>query len=118
MFFGKKMHIEDISELCSISKCSIRCYIDRFKQTGEVKPTAYKHGPPKLLGNYELVLLRIILENPGIYLHEIQFKLSAVFGQTVSISTICQALHHMGCTQQTMQHIAIQRSDEQSHIYG
>ena len=66
MFFGKKMRIEDISELCSVSKRSIRRYIDRFKQTGEVKPTAYKRGPPKLLGNYEqLVLLRIILENPA-----------------------------------------------------
>ena len=30
---------------------------------------------------------------------------------------ICQALHHMGCTRQTMQHIAIQRSDEQRAIF-
>ena len=45
MFFGKKMCIEDISELCSVSKRSIRRYIDRFKQTGEVKLTAYKCGP-------------------------------------------------------------------------
>ena len=40
MFLGKKMHTEDISELCYINKRSIRCYIDQFKQTGKVKPTA------------------------------------------------------------------------------
>ena len=49
-----------------------------FEQTGDVQPKTQEHGPSKLLGDYEqLVLLRIILENTGIYMYlsEIQKKL-------------------------------------------
>ena len=49
-----------------------------FQQTGDIKPKAYRHGPPKLMGDYEqLLLLRLILSYPGIYLHEIQARLTA-----------------------------------------
>ena len=112
MYLVKKMSITAISDICCVSNKSVRRYIDRFSQTGEVKPTEYQHGPSRLLGNdQQLVLLRIILQNPGLYLHEIQSELFAVYGQTVSIATICQTLHYMGCTRQALQHIAIQRSD-------
>jgi len=96
------------------SESSVRCYIDRISQTGEVKPTEYQHGPSRLLGNnQQLVLLRIVLQNPGLYLNEIQSKPFAVIGQTVSVATICQTLHHMGCTRQALRHISIQRSEEE-----
>ena len=60
----------------------------------------------------QLVLLRIIFENTGIYLHEIQAKLLEVFGITVSVATICRTLKFMDCTHQVIQHIAVQRSDD------
>ena len=65
------------------------------------------------MGDFEqLVLLRIICENTGMYLHEIQAKLLAAFGVTVSVPTLCRTLKFMGCTQQVIQHIAVQRSDD------
>ena len=41
--------------------------------TGDVQPKKQQHGPSKLLGDYEqLVLLRIILENTGIMVKHLQ----------------------------------------------
>jgi len=114
MYIVKNMSVAAISELCCASESSVRHYVDRFNQTGEVKPAEYQHRPPRLLGNnQQFVLLRIILQNPGLYLSEIQIELFAVSGQTVSIATICQTLQCMGCTRQALQHIAIQRSDKE-----
>ncbi len=66
-----------------------------------------------LLGESEQVLLLgIILSNPGIYLTEVQSELFARLGTTVSLSTICRTLRYMGCTRQVIQHVALQRNDE------
>ena len=44
-----------------------------FQWTGDVKPTSQRYGPVKLLGDFEqLMLLRLIMNNPGIYPHEMQ----------------------------------------------
>ena len=65
------------------------------------------------MGDFEqLVLLKIIAEDVGIYLHEIQAKLLAMYGVSVTTATICRTLKFMGCTRQVIQHIAMQRSDE------
>ena len=102
-----------ISQLVCVSEKSVRRYIARFELTGDVQPVPHRHGPQRLLGDLEqLVLLRIITENPGIYLHEVGEKLLKMFGVTVASPTICKTLKYMGCSRQVIQHIAIQRSDE------
>ena len=56
-----------------------------LEQTGDVKPKSQRHGSQLL---EQLTLLRLIIENTGIYLHEIQNKLRHLFGVTVSVPTI------------------------------
>ena len=78
-----------IAQLLSVSARTVRRYIDLFYQTGDVVPRPRRYGPLRLLGDHEqLVLLRLILENPGIYLQEIQDKLLAMFSVEVAVSTI------------------------------
>ena len=73
MYTVFQLPIYDISHNLCVSEHTIRRYIRMFEQTGDVQPNTQQHGPSKLLGDYEqLVLLRIILENTGIYLAEIQ----------------------------------------------
>ena len=73
MYTVVQLPISDISYNLCVSERTIRRYIHMFEQTGDVQPQTQQHGPSKLLGDYEqLVLLRIILENTGIYLSEIQ----------------------------------------------
>lgn len=71
-----------------------------------------RNGPRMLMGDFEqITLLRVILENPGIYLQEIQDELFHIFGVLVSVPTICRTLKYMGCTRQAMHRVALQRSD-------
>ena len=117
MVLVKKKSIDEVSELCSISKQSIRRYVRCFKQSGEVKPSDYQHGPCKLLNNIEQLALLWIIQDPGLYLHEIQSRLPNDVGKSVSIATICQTLQYMGCIRQVMKHVASQRSDGERARY-
>ena len=70
------------------------------------------NGPRCLMGDFEqLVLLRLILDNPGIYLKELEAELLDKFGVLISVPTICRTLKTMGCTRQAMHRVALQRSD-------
>ena len=98
-----------ISLKMCISEKSVRRYLKLFYTTGDVKPKTHKHGPPALLGDFEqLTLLRLILDNTGIYLHELQHMFYEIFGVTVSLSTICKTLRLMGCSRRVIRHVAIQ----------
>ena len=70
-----------ISWLLCLSQRTVQRYLASFHCTGDVNPSVRKNGPAKLLGKVELViLLRLIIQNPGIYLREIQLKLQLAFG--------------------------------------
>ena len=113
LYLAEGLSTADISRLLCVSERTVRRYVVQFEQTGDVQPRSYQHGPPRLLGNYEqLVLLRIVLESPGIYLHEVQARLLAMFGVSVSVATICRTLKFMGCTRQVINYIPVQRSEE------
>ena len=113
LFVTSHLTSTEIADLLCVSARTVRRYIAQFRHTGDIQPATQRHGPPKLLGDFEqLVLLRIIMENPGIYLHEIQDRLFTIFGVNVGISTICKTLKFMGCSRQVIQHIPVQRSDE------
>ena len=90
----------DISQLLCISEKTVRRYIASFLITGDIKPKSHRHGPPKLLGEFEqLVLLRIV-------------EWLRRFGITVSVPTLCRTLKWMGCTRQVIQHVALQQSED------
>ena len=103
----------DISQHLCVCERTVRRYLNQFELTGDVQPRHQSRGPSRLLGEFEqLLILRMISENVGIYLHEIQERFQVMFGITVSVSTLCRTLKYMGCTRQVVQHIALQRSDE------
>ena len=82
LYLAHNLDVTEISQLLSVSPSSVYRYVELFQRTGDVKPRTYRHGPPKLLGDMEqLVLLRVILNNPGIYLSELQANLQSRFGQ-------------------------------------
>ena len=101
-----------ISRQMCISERSVTRYPALFQQTGDV-PKTQRHGLERLLGDFEqLGLLQLILENTGIYLHELQERFYSRFGVTISVPTICRTLRHMGCSRRVICYIALQRSDE------
>ena len=84
----------------------------KFHQTGDVLPAEHRNGPQPLLGQFEqIVLVRVLSENPSIYLYEVRQKLENMFGVSVSISTVCKTMKLLGFTRKKIHHIALQRSD-------
>ena len=101
-----------IATLLHVSERTVTRYVALFYESGDVRSRARNNGPQRLLGEFEqLILLRLILANPGIYLHEMQDELVNMFGVSVSKATICRTLRYMGCTRQAMHHVAIQQSE-------
>ena len=81
-----------IAQLMSVSERTVWRYISLFNHTGDVQPQKRRNGPRLLMGDFEqITLLRLILENPGIYLDELQDRLLAIFGVLVSVPTIIEA---------------------------
>ena len=112
MHLAHQLPPNTIADLLSMSERTVRRYLELFNQTGEVQPQPRKNGPSRLLGDFEQVmLLRLIVETPGIYLHELRSELFNFFGVYVSESTICKTLRFMGCTRQAMRRVALQQSD-------
>ena len=106
------MCTKEVSRLLSLCEKSVQRYVKLFKTTGDVVPMKRRNGPMRLMDNHEeLVILGFLLEQPSIYLHELQRKVNEYFGVTVSVATLCRTIHHMGMTRQVMRHIALQRSD-------
>ena len=69
-----------ITQLMSISERTVWHYISLFKHTGDIQPRKRRNGPRILMGGFEqITLLRLILENPGIYLGELQDHLLGIF---------------------------------------
>ena len=101
-----------VAGLLNVSESTVWRYISLFRQTGDVKVKARRYGPRPLMEDYEqMILLQFILENPGIYLHELQLLLLQRFGVSISVPTICRTLRLMGCTRQAMHRVALQRSE-------
>lgn len=112
MKIAHDLPMKEIATMLEVSERSVRRIVKLFKTSGDVKPKDYHHGPKRLLGDFEqLTLLRLILEHPGIYLHEIQAEFFRMFTVEVSVPTICKTLRYMGCTRQVVRHIAAQRSE-------
>lgn len=112
-FCNPQFTTKDIASLFNISERTVRRYLHKFQQCGDVASVQAKNGPSLLLGPFEqLTLLRLILDCPGIYMREMQAKLCQIYGFEISLSTIHRTLHIMGCSRQSMHRVAIQRSDE------
>ena len=102
-----------IASLMNISERSVRRYVAKFNQTGDIQPKKHRNGPQPLLGDFEqLILVRLLSENPSIYLYELKYELECMFGVSISVSTICKALKWMGFTRKAMHHIALQQSEQ------
>ena len=66
----------------------------------------------------KLVVLHIVLENPGIYLREIRSKVLYLTGSDLSLSTICQLLSEQRFSRKKMRFVARQRNDFTRAIYA
>ena len=99
------LHLRGLHELqryfrtvvCEWKECAK--YVDSCKATGLVAPASQKHGPAKLLSDFEQeFLLESLIANPSTYLSELCEQLEEATGRVVHPSTICRTIQHFGMT--------------------
>ena len=92
----------------------------RFEKTGSVSKKQYTRDnlPRKVSEMIKLVVLHIVLENPGIYLREIQSKVEHLTGSDLLLSTICHLLQEQHFSRKKMKLIARQRDEFTRAIYA
>jgi len=90
----------------------VSCTVALFDDTGDVKRRNYPSNPGtvNLTDNDKLVILETVIDQPGVFLRELQSKLESTTGK-VDVSTVCRFLRATGFTRQKMVVHAIQRSE-------
>ena len=108
---GKSYRV--IAEAVNVDPSTVCRTIALFDETGGVSKRKHPEnvGTKKLTEVDKLTILAVVLEKPGIYLHEVKGLLVQETGTEVAISTICKFLHESGFTRQKMVIAALQRSD-------
>ena len=77
-----------------------------FRATGTVSKKEYpKERAARTPA--QLFVLNLVVQRPGIYLHEIQEELEEFVRVSVSLSTICRFLHTSGFTRQRLSTVAM-----------
>lgn len=102
----------DVAKVMHVSERTVYRYAERFRVTGEVRPSAKRNGPSRLLCEFEeLLLVQLILSQPGIYLRELQQQLHESSGCWADISTICRTVHRLGMTRQRIKRLSLRRCE-------
>ena len=97
-----------------IDVSTVKRVINKFRSTGSVqKSTPCTRSSPKLTAVLQYYIMDLVITNPGIYLHEIQAKVTENYLVNVNCSTICRFLHKSGFSHQKMQIVAKQRNELQ-----
>ena len=108
---GMGLTFREVAKNLNVALGTVYNVFRRFEQTGGVDP---KHpdrtSTRKLSSSEELIVIGLILDNPGLYLGETCQKIAEITGTQVSPSTICRILHKHGLTCKKIQQVALQRS--------
>ena len=101
---------EDIAKNLCVDKSTIYRTLKLFHETGEVRKRPYpERSFIKLTNPAKLLILQLVIDNPGIYLREIKTELMDSLAISVDVSTICKYLSKSGFTRQKLQIKALQQ---------
>ena len=100
-----------IAENLSVDRSTVSRILSLFHHTGNVSKKVYSKENVfrKLTEPAQILILKLVVSKPGIYLKEIQTELLLVLMLEVDTSTICRFLHSNGFSHQKMTKVAIQR---------
>lgn len=92
-------------------------YEESVNSTGSIEKKSSPGANKKITPFDEFMIFELVLERPGIYLHEITNELQQSTGTDVSVATVCRVLQKAGFSRTKIQHIAIQQSRQRRAHY-
>lgn len=109
---GMGLSFRSIAKRLQIGLGSTYRLYNRFVQTGKFTPVKTRRSARshtrKLDELHEIFIIGLLMDNPGLYLHEMQIKIK----ETVSGATICRVLQRNGYTRKKIIQVARQRCIE------
>jgi len=84
----------EIAANLNVDQSTVCRTVALFDETGGVSPKEYPSnlGPAKLTEIEKLLILELVLEKPGIYLHEITADVKCTLGLDITESAVCKFL--------------------------
>lgn len=104
----------EIAQNLNVDKSTVSRTVRLFNEEGHVNKKSYpavNEGTKKLTQIDELIILELVIDRPGIYLHELQQAILEETGTDVDPCTICRFLKKSGFTKQKMVLVAKQRCE-------
>lgn len=103
----------EIAKNLNVDQSTVSRTVKLFNEQGDVTKKSYpaNEGTRKLTQIDQLVILELVIDRPGIYLHELQQEIFEETGTEVDCSTICRFLSNSGFTRQKMILAAKQRCE-------
>ena len=106
----KGFSLQQIADLLYIHVSTARRILFKFHQTGTVSPKNGRRGPQKILKKREESrIITILLDNPGIYLKELQQELFRNTGTLASTSMIFRTICRLGFTRKRIRYVIMQQ---------
>ena len=103
-----------VSSNLGIDQATVYRTVSMFRNTGTVEKRislVSRESNRKLSQALELVIIHLVLQRPGIYLHEIANELLVTYGLEISLATICKFFKRVGFTRQKLRIAAVQKDD-------
>jgi len=103
---------QKVAENLCVDESTVYRTLQLFESSGSVEKRKYpkKNAFRKLTTPAQLLILYLVVEKPGIYLHEVQ-SLHDMLMIDVDLSTICRFLKNNGLTRQKLHFAAAQRDE-------
>lgn len=97
----------------NIDESTVRRVLHTFTNTGSVskRPYPVEKAFRVITEPVKLFIIHLILQKPGIFLHEITNELRVILGLDVSESAVCKVIKKAGFSRQKLATYALQRDD-------
>ena len=104
---------QKVAENLGVDKSTVYRTLQLFESSGSVEKRKYpkENAFRKLTTPAQLLILNLVIQKPGIYLHEMQRSLHDMLMIDVDLSTICRFLKDNGLTRQKLHFAAAQRDE-------
>ena len=112
---GVEVSLQVVANNLGVDPSTVSRVVSLFKATGSVqKRLCPKDARPnkKLSKTVQLIILHTVLQQPGIYLRELQMEVLILSGVDISVSLLCTFLHSANFMHQRMQIVAKQQDKE------
>ena len=102
---------DQIAANLGVDKSTVQRTVQLLFQSGSVSKRPYpkEKAFKKLTVPAQLFILNLVVDNPGMYLDEVQKQLETTLMLEVSLSTICRFLCDSGFTRKKLQKVALQQ---------